>query len=101
MIDSFIVWLSNSDAEARDSPMADGDAADTEDTDNDSETEAHSSDDEDAGDVDELLDEALDRDIEEDAIHMDSKSSVATDSAAAAATEPVSCICHYIKLVSK
>jgi len=44
----------------------------------------------DGGDIDELLDEALDGDIEETGIHTDSKPSVT----AAAAAEPVSCGYH-------
>jgi len=50
----------------------------------------------DGGDIDELLDEALDGDIEETGIHTDSKPSLT----AAAAAEPVSCGYHIYHCVT-
>jgi len=93
--------VSYSDAEVYNSLTANGDvAADAEDVGDDSETEGQSSDDGDvAGDIDELLDEALDEDAEENSIRADTKSSMTTDSAAAAA-EPVSCDYYFTALLA-
>jgi len=79
----------------------DGVAGDDEDTDGDYEMEDPSSDDEDAGDVDELLDEALDEETEEKNIHRNAKPPATKDSAAAASAETVSDSFNCVKKVNK
>ena len=93
------MWLCGcrSDVGSRDSLTADEDDYTDADDDNDDdadaddETEGQSSEDEDGGDIDELLDEALDKDMEENNVqHADDKPSLTKDAAAAAAAQPVS-----------
>jgi len=78
-----------SDVESHGSVTADEDD-DDEDADGDIETEDQSSDDQDTGDIDELLDEALDKDNAETNVPADINPLVTKDSTPVAAAAPVS-----------